>query len=102
MEKIILITETELKSIITNCVTDCLVKYLPKLETSNMPNEYISISDLDISQRLYNCLKNNDIKIIGDVLKYSEYDLVKFKNIGKRTIEELKYVLKKYNFELKK
>jgi DNA-directed RNA polymerase alpha subunit len=101
MEKIILLTETELKTIINSCVTDCLVKYMPKLKTSNMPNEYISISDLSISTRLENSLRYLNCKTIGDILEYSENDIYKIRDFGKKTMQELKDVLRKYNFELK-
>jgi hypothetical protein len=66
------------------------------------PNHIIEIMDLDISVRLYNCLKANEIKTLGDIAIYSENDFLKFRNFGKKSLTELYELLPKYNIVLNK
>lgn len=85
------------------------VKMLEKgINTSNMKEEILSIyaislEDLDLSVRARNCLICMDVKTLGDLMtpKYSERNLLKFRNVGQKTAEEIKSVVKKYGLELK-
>ncbi len=43
---------------------------------------------------LYNCLKANDIKSIGQLVQQSEQDMLKFKNFGRKSLTELTEKLK--------
>lgn len=53
-----------------------------------------SIEDLELSIRSTNCLMNEGIMTISDLLKYSPHDLFKFKNLGKKSLDEIIYALK--------
>lgn len=66
------------------------------------PNHIIDIMDLDISVRLYNCLKANEIKTLGDIALYTEEHFLQFRNFGKKSLIELYELLPKYNIVLKK
>ncbi|MDR2105704.1 MAG: DNA-directed RNA polymerase subunit alpha [Deferribacteraceae bacterium] len=52
-----------------------------------------SIEELELSVRSSNCLKNAKIKTIGELCTKSEGELLKTKNFGKKSLEEIKKVL---------
>ena len=60
-----------------------------------------SINDLDISVRLCNILRANDIEILYDALLYTKFDYLRFRNFGKKTLCELEDVLDEYGLKLK-
>jgi len=51
------------------------------------------ISDLDLSVRAYNCLKAADIKTLGDLAKLDISDMMKFRNFGKKSLNELEQLM---------
>lgn len=59
------------------------------------------INELDMSVRLFNCLNMYNVKTLGDLLTYSENDLMRFRNFGKLTLTELKWLLKEYKLNLR-
>lgn len=62
----------------------------------------LDIGNLDLSLRPYTCLKRAKINTIGDLLQYSEEDLLLLKNFGKRSLEEVHLLLHQIGFQLKK
>lgn len=52
-----------------------------------------SIHSLNLSVRIYNCLKAENIHLIDDLLKISYNDLLKIPNLGKKSINELRHFL---------
>lgn len=54
-----------------------------------------------LSTRLRNGLRNAGVRNLGDLVMKSEKDLLKFKNFGRKTLNELKGILKMYGLELK-
>ena len=62
-------------------------------EDSNLsisPEQFnISVEDLSLSARTLNCLKRTGINKIGDVIEYSEEDLLKIRNFGRKSFNEL-------------
>lgn len=59
----------------------------------------IPIEDLEISVRAYNCLKSNNIKTLGDIVSYTEQDLLKLKNFGKKSLKELEEIVHQFGLE---
>lgn len=53
------------------------------------------IEKLNFSVRVQNCFKSVGVTTVGDLLKYTEQDLLNIPNFGKRSLEEVKSVLKK-------
>lgn len=49
----------------------------------------IVIEDLDFSVRTYNCLKRAAINTIGDLVAKSEDDMMKVRNLGKKSLDEV-------------
>ncbi len=49
----------------------------------------LTIEDLELSVRAYNCLKRASINSMGELLKKSEHDLLNIKNFGKKSSDEV-------------
>ncbi len=58
-----------------------------KEEDENVPS--ISIEELELSVRAYNCLKRASINSMAELLKKSENDLLNIKNFGKKSSDEV-------------
>jgi len=56
-------------------------------------NLYKTIDELDLSVRSYNCLKNANIRFIGELVKRTEGDMLKTKNFGRKSLNEIKILL---------
>lgn len=52
-----------------------------------------SIDELELSVRAYNCLKNANIKTIGDLVQKTEYEMLRTKNFGRKSLNEIKEML---------
>ncbi len=52
-----------------------------------------SVDDLDLSVRAQNCLKAASIKTIGDLVRREESEMLKFRNFGRKSLQELVVVL---------
>lgn len=61
----------------------------------------MTIEDMDLSVRSYNCLKRAGISTVESLIKKSESDLAKVKNLGKRSLEEVIEKLKSYGLSLR-
>jgi DNA-directed RNA polymerase subunit alpha len=53
--------------------------------------------DMDLSVRALNCLKTAEVETLGDLVKFSKNDLLKFRNFGKKSLTELDEVLESMN-----
>ena len=61
----------------------------------------IPIDDLDISVRAFMALKAAEIKTLGDLVIFKATDLLKFRNFGKKSIQEIQEVLEKHGLKFK-
>jgi DNA-directed RNA polymerase subunit alpha len=59
-----------------------------------------SVDELELSVRSYNCLKNASIKTIGDLVTKSESEMLKTKNFGRKSLNEIKDILAEMNLSL--
>ncbi len=59
-----------------------------------------SVNELELSVRAANCLKNANIKSIGELVQRSENEMLKTKNFGKKSLNEIKEVLSEMGLEL--
>ncbi len=59
-----------------------------------------SVDELELSVRSYNCLKNADIKTIGDLVTKSESEMLKTKNFGRKSLNEIKDILAEMGLSL--
>ena len=71
------------------------------------------LSDMGLSVRAYNCLKAADIDTFADLVSYSRAELMKFRNFGRKSLNEIELLVEKkdlsfgmdvtkYNIEPKK
>lgn len=68
------------------------------VEEENTPS--ISIEDLELSVRAYNCLKRASINSLSELLKKSEHDLLNIKNFGKKSSDEVIEKLHQFGLDL--
>jgi DNA-directed RNA polymerase subunit alpha len=59
------------------------------------PNEHLdkSVEELELSVRSYNCLKNANIKTIRELVQKTEAEMLKTKNFGRKSLNEIKDIL---------
>ena len=55
------------------------------------------LEHFELSVRTLNCLKNENIKNLGDLIQISEIFLLRSNNFGRKSLAELQEILKKYN-----
>jgi DNA-directed RNA polymerase subunit alpha len=62
---------------------------------SEVVNENLSksVEELELSVRSYNCLKNANIKTIGELVRKTESEMLKTKNFGRKSLNEIKEIL---------
>jgi DNA-directed RNA polymerase subunit alpha len=56
-------------------------------------NLFRSVDDLELSVRSANCLKNANIRYIGELVVRSEAEMLKTKNFGRKSLNEIKEIL---------
>ena len=62
----------------------------------------ITIEELDLSVRSYNCLKRAGINTIEELIKKNEEEMMKVRNLGRKSLEEVIYKLQSLGFDLSK
>ena len=62
----------------------------------------LTIDELDLSVRSYNCLKRAGINTVEDLIEKSEEDMMKVRNLGRKSLEEVINKLDSFGFSLKK
>lgn len=61
----------------------------------------MSIEDMDLSVRSFNCLKRAGIHTVEDLTKKTEEDMLKVRNLGKKSLDEVILKLHSYGLKLK-
>jgi len=69
-------------------------------EGSTNENLFKPVEELELSVRAFNCLKNANIKMIGELVQRSEQEMLKTKNFGKKSLNEIKDVLQEMGLSL--
>ena len=62
----------------------------PEIRNENLNR---SVEELELSVRSYNCLKNANIQTIGELIQKSEAEMLKTKNFGRKSLNEIKEIL---------
>jgi DNA-directed RNA polymerase subunit alpha len=62
----------------------------------------MSIEELDLSVRSYNCLKRAGINTVGELVMKTEDDMMKVRNLGKKSLEEVDEKLSSLGLALRK
>jgi len=63
-------------------------------------NLFRSVDELEFSVRSQNCLQNADIKYIGELVQKTEQEMLRTKNFGHKSLNEIKEILKEMGLEL--
>jgi len=71
-------------------------------EEEEQPSDYaITIEELNLSVRSYNCLKREGINSVGELVQKSEPELVEIRNFGQKSIDEVKAKLEELGLGLR-
>ena len=74
---------------------------LDKKGNNALSTESLSIDELELSPRISNCLKRANLVTIADLSNCTEQDLLKIKNFGRKSVEQVNLGLRKrFNIEL--
>jgi DNA-directed RNA polymerase subunit alpha len=78
-------------SILTNLsnIADMTGMMIEKTEDPKVKALETTIEDLDFSVRAYNCLKRANIHTLQDLVNMSESDIMKIRNLGKKSLKEV-------------
>jgi DNA-directed RNA polymerase subunit alpha len=63
-------------------------------------NLFRAVDDLELSVRSANCLQNADIKYIGELVQRTEQEMLKTKNFGRKSLNEIKEILHEMGLSL--
>jgi DNA-directed RNA polymerase subunit alpha len=71
-------------------------------EDESQPSDYaITVEELNLSVRSYNCLKREGINTVGDLVQKSEAELMDIRNFGQKSIDEVKAKLEELGLHLR-
>ena len=73
---------------------DFMIERKSEEQTRNLEKP---IEDLDLSVRSYNCLKRAGINTLGELIEKTEEDMMKVRNLGKKSLKEVKTKLEELN-----
>lgn len=54
------------------------------------------VEELELSVRAFNCLRAANIKTVGDLVRYREQDLLKFRNFGRKSLAEVAEIVQSF------
>jgi DNA-directed RNA polymerase subunit alpha len=68
---------------------------MPEMPRASALNENLdkSVEELELSVRSYNCLKNANIRTIRELVQKTEPEMLKTKNFGRKSLNEIKEIL---------
>jgi DNA-directed RNA polymerase subunit alpha len=69
----------------------------PEIKNENLNR---SVEELELSVRIYNCLKNANIQSIGELVQKTEAEMLKTKNFGRKSLNEIKEILNSMGLSL--
>jgi DNA-directed RNA polymerase subunit alpha len=64
------------------------------------PNLFKSVDELELSVRSANCLQNANIRYIGELVQRTEAEMLKTKNFGRKSLNEIKEILQSMGLSL--
>ena len=91
----------EVTAAINETIADQNYMYEP---TKPAPNKKLEkkIEELDLSVRSYNCLKRANINTVGELTQKTEEDMMKVRNLGRKSLKEVIQKLREIGLELKR
>ena len=82
-------------------IADVSGMMIEKTEDPKVKALETSIEDLDFSVRAYNCLKRAGIHTLQDLVNKSESDMMKIRNLGKKSLKEVLDKIKEMGLTLR-
>lgn len=61
----------------------------------------MTIEELDLSVRAYNCLKRAGINTVAELVQRNQEDMMKVRNLGRKSLEEVEQKLEALNLSLR-
>ena len=104
----------EIKTLLENLALDDLLRLSYEIQKTiedktlliNKNNDsgenIININELDISVRCYHAFSSHGLIYLHEIAKWTKEDCLEFKNIGKKSIEEMTIELEKHGLNWKK
>ena len=79
-----------------------LAVHTPEESDANQLNRYLlkKVDELELSVRSANCLKNDNIIYIGDLVQKTEAEMLRTPNFGRKSLNEIKEVLSSMGLRL--
>ena len=89
-------------SIFINCEEEIEAEHQSEEGRMQLRNENLnrSVEELELSVRSYNCLKNANIQTIGELVQKTEPEMLKTKNFGRKSLNEIKEILAQMGLSL--
>ncbi len=81
--------------------TDSMEIMVEKEESQKEKALEMTIEELELSVRSFNCLKRAAINTVEELTQRSEDDMMKVRNLGKKSLDEVKHKLEELGLELK-
>ena len=96
------ILKEQLSSFINFDETDEVVEQEVSQDETPVPNEHLfkTVDALELSVRAANCLENANIKYIGELVTRTEAEMLKTKNFGRKSLNEIKDILMEMGLSL--
>ena len=91
----------EVTAAINETIAEQNYMYEPAKPTANKKLEK-TIEELDLSVRSYHCLKRANINTVGELAQKTEEDMMKVRNLGRKSLKEVIQKLREIGLELKK
>jgi len=95
------IMEEHIKMFVTLSEIGNIGILVPPEEDKKIKILEMTIEDMDLSVRSYNCLKRANIHTVEDLTKKTEDDMLKVRNLGKKSLDEVIFKLESYGLKLK-
>ena len=73
----------------------------PAADPDNTNVLMTTIEELDLSVRSFNCLKRAGINTVGDLISKTEEDMIKVRNLGRKSLEEVVHKLEMMGLSLR-
>ena len=80
---------------------DALIEYRNECTLNIKRVKFLKVSEMDISVRLYTILHKHGIESIEDMSNYTSDDIIHWKDIGRRSLEELLSTMKSNGIKFK-
>ena len=63
------------------------------------PQLFKTIEELELPVRAGNCLRNAGIRLVGELIQQSEHDLLRTKNFGRKSLEDIRRVIEQMGYD---